>query len=121
MFAHGKHDPVWRVRPRDWIVYYSPRTEMEGGEPVRAFTAFGIVLDGEPYLAEMAAGRTGWRRDVAYLPARRADIYPLLPTLSFIKDPQHWGMAFRRGLFEISSEDRVVIAAAMGIDPAASA
>ena len=34
MFAHGKHEAVKRVRPGDWIAYYSPRTGMREGEKV---------------------------------------------------------------------------------------
>ncbi len=117
MFSHGRHDAVKRVRPGDWIAYYSPRTELEGGDAVRAFTAIGCVAEGEPYEAEMGEGRAGWRRHVDYAKGRDADIYPLLPRLSFIKDPAHWGMAFRRGLFAISREDFALIAAAMGLDP----
>ena len=117
MFSHGRHEAVKRVRPGDWLAYYSPRTELEGGREVRAFTAIGRVVEREPYQAEMSAGRLGWRRDVAYAEAREADIYPLLPKLSFIKDPAHWGVAFRRGLFAIPRDDFALIAAAMGLDP----
>jgi hypothetical protein len=87
MFAHGKHEAVKRVRPGDWIAYYSPRSEMGRGEEVRAFTAIGRVTDGEPYQAAMGENRFGWRRDVNYADARPADIYPLLGSLSFIRDP----------------------------------
>ena len=59
MFSHGRHDAVKRVRPGDWIAYYAPRTELEGGDAVRAFTAIGCVAEGEPYEAEMGAGRAG--------------------------------------------------------------
>lgn len=117
MFSHGKHEAVKRVGPGDWLVYYSPRTTLEGGGPVRAFTALGRIAESEPYQAEMAAGRHGWRRDVAYLEASEADIYPLLGELSFIRNPSHWGMAFRRGLFPITREDFARIASAMGLDP----
>ena len=118
MFAHGKHEAVKRVQPGDWIVDCSPRTALDGGDEVRAFTALGQVAEAEPYQAEMAPGRSGWRRDVRYLPGRDADIYPLLPKLSFIKDPSHWGLAFRRGLFWVAREDFAVVAKAMGLDPA---
>lgn len=117
MFSHGKHAAVKRVNPGDWLAYYSPRTELEGGDPVRAFTAIGRVAEGEPFEAEMGAGRLGWRRAAAYEECRDADIYPLLPRLSFIKDPAHWGTALRRGLFAVPREDFALIAAAMGLDP----
>ena len=117
MFSHGRHAAVKRVRPGEWVAYYSPRMQMNGGEPVRAFTAIGRVREGEPYQAEMGPGRTGFRRDVDYAEVGSADIYPLLPKLSFIKDPAHWGIAFRRGLFQVPREDFALIAKAMGLDP----
>ena len=118
MFSHGRHEAVKRTRPGDWVVYYSPRTEMNGGEELRAFTALGRVKPGEPYQSEMGDGLTGWRRDVDFRDSRDADIYPLLDRISFIRDRSHWGMAFRRGLFAIPREDFALIAAAMGVNPA---
>jgi hypothetical protein len=117
MFSHGRHEAVKRVAADDWIAYYSPRSEMQGGEAVRAFTAIGRIRQGEPYQALMAPGRNGWRRDVDYCGARPAGIVPLITELSFIKDPAHWGMAFRRGLFQVPRTDFMKIARAMGLDP----
>jgi hypothetical protein len=42
-----------------------------------------------------------------------APIRPLIEKLDFIPDKQHWGMPFRRGLFEISGRDFDRIAKAM--------
>lgn len=118
MFAHGKHEAVQRVRPGDWLAYYSPRTILNGGDEVRAFTAIGKIADREPYQAEMAEGCTGWRRDIAYeRQAHDGDVYPLLDELSFIKDRQHWGIFFHRSLFSVSRDDFALIAKAMGLDP----
>lgn len=118
MFAHGKHEAVKRVQPGEWLAYYSPRTVLKGGDEVRAFTAIGKIGEGEPYQAEMAEGRTGWRRDIAYeKKASEAGIYPLLDELSFIKDRQHWGIFFHRSLFSVTRDDFALIAKAMGLDP----
>src|SRR5262245_28949542 len=59
MFAHGRHAPVKRVQPGEWLAYYSPRTRLNEGDEVRAFTAIGRIKDREPYEAEMMAGRVG--------------------------------------------------------------
>jgi hypothetical protein len=112
--GHGKAAPVKRLAPGDWIAYYSPRTALDGGVPVQAFTAIGQVKPGEPYEAEMGGFRPV-RRDVDYLPAREAPIRPILNSLAFTRASPSWGNAFRRGSFAISAEDFLVIAEAMGV------
>jgi EVE domain len=119
--GHGKVAPVARLGAGDWIVYYSPRTALEGGEPVQAFTAIGRVLDRPPYPAAMGEGLTAMRRDVAFLHATDAPIRPLLPLLSFTRDRSNWGYALRRGSFAIPMDDLVLIAAAMGVAPEVAA
>jgi len=44
---------------------------------------------------------------------RPVDIRPLIGKLDFIKNKKNWGMAFRKGLFEISEKDYGVIAEKM--------
>src|SRR5665213_3727998 len=111
---HGKAGPIKRLKPGDWIVYYSPRETMGSGEPVQAFTAIGKIRSGEPYVGEMGGGMQATRRDVDFLKAREAPIRPLLEMLSFTKGRAGWGFAFRRGSFAISEADFHMIAAAMG-------
>ena len=112
---HGKAGPIKRLKPGDWIVYYSPRETMGSGEPVQAFTAIGKIRSGEPYVGEMGGGTQATRRDVDFLKARDAPIRPLLETLSFTKGRAGWGFAFRRGSFAISEADFRAIAEAMGV------
>ena len=116
--CHGKAASMRRLQPGDGIVYYSPRTAMRDGEPVRAFTAIGTVTEGEPYPFDMGNGFVPHRRDVTFLPARDAPIAPLLQRLSFTRGRKSWGYAFRRGAFEIPEKDFAVIASAMGVRPA---
>jgi hypothetical protein len=111
--CHGKSNPLKRLAPGDWIVYYSPRTTLSGGEPVQAFTALGRVLEGEPYPVDMGNGFIPHRRDVQFVSAQDAPIRPLSERLSFIKNKQSWGYAFRFGLLEIPESDFHLIAAAM--------
>jgi hypothetical protein len=112
---HGKAGPIRRLKPGDWIVYYSPRETMGSGEPVQAFTAIGQIRPGEPYAGEMGGGMQAMRRDVDFLKAREAPIRPLIETLSFTKDRASWGYAFRRGSFAVSEADFRAIAEAMGV------
>lgn len=118
--GHGKAAPVKRLHPGDRIVYYSPRTAFEGGEPVQAFvvqafTAIGEILPGEPYVSDMGGGFMPTRRDVRWFEAGEAPIRPLLEQLSFTRGQRSWGYAFRRGAFEMTAEDYALIAAAMGV------
>lgn len=102
---HGKPHILKRLKKDDWIVFYSPKTSYEGGEPLQAFTAIGQVSDDELYQVEMAPGFVPWRRDVDFKPCVETPIRPLIDDLSFIKDKSRWGYMFRFGLFEIPKED----------------
>lgn len=114
MFSHGRHEAVKRVQPGDGVTYYSPREGMKEGAEVRAFTAIGRVLDGDPRERVMQEQQTGWYRPMRWLQSRPADIYPLLDRLSFVRDRSHWGMYFRKSLFSIPDSDFALIAEAMG-------
>jgi EVE domain len=114
--CHGKNNPLKRLSAGDWIIYYSPRTEMNGGNTVQAFTAFGQILEGEPYAFDMGNGFIPYRRDVSFKPAQDAPIRPLLHELSFIKNKQSWGYVFRFGLIEIPEPDFQRIAKEMQVE-----
>lgn len=111
---HGKAAPLRRMAAGDWLIYYSPREQREGGEPVQAFTAIGQLTDEEVTEVAMTESFTASRRAVDWLPAHSAPIKPLLGSLSFIHNPERWGMTFRRGHLEISEVDFGRIAVAMG-------
>jgi hypothetical protein len=117
-FCHGKAQPLKAIEAGDRIVYYSPRTDMRGGETVQGFTAIGRIEDGAPYRADMGGGFVPYRKKVAFFPAQDAPIKPLLPRLSFTKDRKSWGYAFRRGVIGITAADYALIAAAMGVKDA---
>ena len=114
--CHGKERPLRRMRTGDWLIYYSPRTEREGGTPTRAFTAIGRVVGEDVYPFAMSEAFVPLRRDVRYLPCREASIAPLLGRLSFIRDKARWGYPFRTGHFEIAAADFELIAEAMEVD-----
>jgi hypothetical protein len=112
--GHGKAAPIKRLSPGDWLIYYSPRTELEGGEPVQEFTALGQVAPGKPYAVAQSEGFEPTRRNVRYQKrARPAPIRPLLEQLELTRGRQNWGMVVRRSLVEISSADFEVIRSAM--------
>lgn len=115
--CHGKSGPLSRIRPGDDIIYYSPSTEMAGGERVQSFTAAGRVVERDPYRFDMGGGFVPTRRDVDWLPTRIAPIQPLLQRLDFTRGRQNWGYVFRFGVLKISDADRHVILGAMGATP----
>ncbi|MBZ9720832.1 EVE domain-containing protein [Mesorhizobium sp. AD1-1] len=117
---HGKAAPLRRVKPGDGVVYYSPTTVLGEKDGLQAFTAIGIVQEGEPYQGDMGAGFTPFRRDVAWAKAEEAPIKPLLDRLDFTAAKSNWGYQLRFGLFEIGDHDFRVIAEAMGAEMGAA-
>lgn len=112
---HGRSTTLKRLHPGDGLVFYSPRTEMRGGQPLQEFTALGRVTGAEPYQFEVSADFHPWRLSVDFLEVTSAPVRPLVGELDFIADPKRWGYPFRRGLFEIGRADFLTIAAAMGV------
>jgi hypothetical protein len=112
--CHGKAAPMRRMSPGDGIVYYSPRTEIRGGDAVQAFTAIGRIRDGAAYPCDMGDGFVPMRRDVSFCPAHDAPIRPLIERLTFIRNKKSWGYVMRFGVIEIPAEDFETIATAMG-------
>ena len=110
-----------RLNARDWLVFYSPKTSLDGGERLQAFTAIGRVADDELYQAEMAPGFVPWRRNVKFVDCVETPIGPLIDSLSFIDDKNRWGYMFRLGLFEIPKRDFELIKRAMVISCEANA
>ena len=110
---HGKNSRLKRLSKGDGIVFYSPRTEFQAGEPLQHFTAIGEIVDEAPYQVEMTPDFHPWRRRVKFLPSVEAPIHPLIEQLEFIRNKKIWGFIFRRGLFEIGESDFNAIARAM--------
>jgi hypothetical protein len=111
--GHGKPAGLKRLKAGDWIVFYSPKTSYQDGEPLQAFTAIGQVKDEELYQVEMAPGFVPWRRNVEFYDCRETPIKPLIGDLGFIKDKTRWGYMFRFGLFKIPEADFEVIKSTM--------
>jgi hypothetical protein len=98
---HGKPSALRAMKKDDWIVFYSPKTTFEEGEPLQAFTAIAQVIDDEPYQVEVSALFNPWRRNVRFEKLMEAPIKPLVAELEFIQDKVHWGYKFRFGVIEI--------------------
>ena len=102
---HGKDAPLKRMRPGDYVVFYSPNISFGKREPYKKFTAIARVKEGEVYQVDMGGGFMPFRRDVEFLPFQEIDILPLLPELSFTQGRKNWGFMLRFGFFEITAED----------------
>ena len=111
--GHGKKSGVKRLAKGDRLVFYSPRTALQAGEPLQRFTAIGEIIDDEPYQVEMSADFQPWRRAMKFFPCNEAEIKPLIEELKFITNKTQWGFPFRRGLFEIDEADFKTIENAM--------
>ena len=85
---------------------------MGGGSKCQAFTAIGIVADGEPYQFDMGGGFKPFRRDVSWWQSNEAPIHLLLDELGFTTG-RGWGAKLRFGLIEVSDADMDVIEKAM--------
>jgi hypothetical protein len=110
---HGRATRLKLLAKGDGIVFYSPRTAFEGGQPLKAFSAIGRIADEKPFQVVMTPSFRPWRRRVEFADCVEAPIQPLIEQLAFIKDKTHWGFPFRRGLFEIDRADFAYIAKAM--------
>jgi hypothetical protein len=112
---HGARTRLARPQLGDWMVFYSPRTALNGGIPVRQFTAIGVVTGRQPHQAIINEDFRPWRLQMRFADSRPADAKPLVSQLSFVKNPLRWGLPFRQGLFSISPSDFQTIAAAMDV------
>jgi hypothetical protein len=111
--GHGKASGLKRLNAGDRLVFYSPKTSLLDGEPLKTFTAIGRVADDRLYQVEMAPGFAPWRRNVEFAACVEAPIGPLIEELSFITDKPRWGFLFRFGFFDIPCRDFDLIKAAM--------
>ncbi|MBB6672051.1 EVE domain-containing protein [Cohnella nanjingensis] len=111
--CHGKAAPLRKMRSGDWLIYYSPRTDLSHGEPLQAFTAIGQVEDDRVYEYRLSDSFVPFRRNIRYNRCNAVKIGNLLGQLSFTRENRHWGYLFRSGHFEIGREDFLTIAGAM--------
>jgi len=112
--GHGKRSGLARMHAGDRIVYYSPKGEFGGTEPLHAFTAIGEVADDEIVQVEMSEDFKPFRRSVRYFKTGEVKIEPLINDLEFIRNKKSWGYAFRFGILEIRQPDFERIEKAFG-------
>ena len=101
--GHGTESRLKRLAKGDEIVFYSPRADQR-------FIAVAEVTDDAPFQREDGQS---WRRKARYLDLSEAPVQPLIDELEFIRNKKSWGVAFRRGFFEIGEADYARILKAM--------
>jgi hypothetical protein len=113
--CHGKRGSLARMTPSDHVICYSPTATFGRKDRLRAFTAFGIVDDREPYQVDMGGGFRPYRRDIGWLPACDAPIEPMLERLDLTAGRRNWGYQFRFGIIAIGEADAALIRASMNV------
>jgi hypothetical protein len=114
--GHGKGAPLRRMSVGDWVFSYSPRTSLEGGTKLQAFTAVGQVVGADVYQVEMGVDFHPWRRDVHdRVEAAEVPIDDVRDRLAVVAESANWGLTLRRGHLEIGAADARVLAGAMGV------
>ena len=65
--CHGKGGPLKRMKKGDYLLYYSPKIDLDSDQKLQAFTAVGKMTGDEVYQFEMAPDFIPFRRDVVRL------------------------------------------------------
>jgi hypothetical protein len=111
--GHGKRAGLQRMQRGDGFVYYSPRTSLDGGGPLRAFTAVGTIADDEIWQHHENEQFQPWRRRVSYdRVVRPVPVSEVTSGLDLTSAP-NWGYALRRGLLPLTQRDFDLIRAAL--------
>lgn len=110
---HGKIAPLRRMHKGDWIIYYSPKEDLQSENKLQLFTAIGQIRDDKIVQASTSEMFNPYRRNVDYF--KQAKFVPL----EEISSPPLWKEYLFRlhfGHFEISKELFEYIAKKMGLD-----
>ncbi len=111
--CHGKSSPLRRMRPYDYIVYYSGKLIMGQDDKCQEFTAIGQVKDEEVYQYQMSPEFCPFRRNIDFFESKAVSILPLINDLQFIQNKKSWGYPLRFGFLEINKHDFDLIASQM--------
>ncbi|MEC0125413.1 EVE domain-containing protein [Paenibacillus pabuli] len=111
--CHGKAASLRKMNAGDWLIYYSPRTSLQGGKVLQAFTAIGRVVDHQVYTFHMSDSFIPYRRNIQYFSCQTVRIADLLDQLTLTRGQPRWGYRFRYGHLQIQKEDFLKIAFAM--------
>ncbi len=103
--GHGKEAPLKKLQTDDYMIFYSPKTSLQNGKSVQAFTAVAKIKERDVYQVVVNENFQPYRKDAKYEHCQEVPIRSLIEQLEFITNKKHWGFRFRSGLFEINQHD----------------
>ena len=103
--GHGKETSVRKLHKDDYMIFYSPKSSLQKGKPVQAFTAIAKIKDRDVYQVSVNDNFQPYRRNAEYEDCKEIKIKPLIEKLHFIENKKYWVFKFRVGLFEIERYD----------------
>ncbi|MBC6315395.1 EVE domain-containing protein [Listeria grandensis] len=110
--CHGKEAPLKRMKPGDWLVYYSPKQTLGGVEKQQCFTAIGRVKGTEVYPFAMSETFVPYRKDIDFfLDAKAIPLHDI----STLDAWQKYRSSLRYGHFEIDKAFFLILAEKMGL------
>ncbi len=111
--CHGKAAPLKRMKPNDFVVFYSGKLYFGKPDKCQEFTAIGQVANEEIYQFQMTEDFCPFRRNIDFIESKSVSILPLIGNLQFIQNKKSWGYPFRFGFFEINEHDFQLISSKM--------
>lgn len=110
--GHGKEAPLRKLQTGDYTIFYSPKTSLQNGKQVQAFTAVAKIKE-NIYRVIINENFQPFRKNAEYETCKEVPLRPLIEQLEFITNKKHWGFKFRFGLFEINQHDFELIYGSM--------
>lgn len=111
--CHGKASPLKRMKPKDFVIFYSGKQTFGKPDKCQEFTAIGQVADEEIYQFQMTEDFCPFRRKIDFIESKCISILPLINDLQFIQNKKSWGYPFRFGFFEVNQQDFDLISSQM--------
>ncbi len=111
--CHGKVLPLKRMKPNDFVIFYSGKETLGKAGKCQEFTAIGQIRDEEIYQVRVTDDFSPSRRNVDFFEHKDISILPLIRDLQFIQNKQSWGYPFRFGILEINQSDFDLISTQM--------
>lgn len=105
--GHGKRAGLVRMKAGDVLVYYSPVESMGDRDPLREFTALGVIEEGEIWQADERCFKP-FRRRVRYEQFNPVPLDAVRSRLALTSAP-NWGYQLRRGLIPLDDNDVEVL------------